>query len=172
MRDATVEHIFNCRSIIEKQLHYRFDLFHNFIDFNKIFDRTWHVDLWHFPRGFNIDKGLMQVIQNSTETHPFQYCSMSRWSTSFKLQWASFRDICSHVLFNLFLKKMIQMNFQGLFSNPALGWQQYPWGPNKNCYGAVAMARLSRLWTCISISFPTNYWLDTSLVDSIVLFCC
>ena len=38
----TVEQIFNSRVIIEKHLQHQRDLFHNFIDFKKAFDRAWH----------------------------------------------------------------------------------------------------------------------------------
>ena len=57
---STVEQIFNCRVLIEK--HQR-DFFHNFIDFKKAFNQVWHDGLWHVLRGFNIEKGLIQVIQ-------------------------------------------------------------------------------------------------------------
>ena len=39
------------------------DLFHNFIDFKKAFDRVWHAGLWQVFRSFNIDEGLVQAIQ-------------------------------------------------------------------------------------------------------------
>ena len=39
---STAEQIFNSRVIIEKHLQHQRDLFHNFIDFKKAFDRAWH----------------------------------------------------------------------------------------------------------------------------------
>ncbi|GFR92326.1 endonuclease-reverse transcriptase [Elysia marginata] len=60
---STVEQIFKCRILIEKHMHQR-DLFHNFIDFKKAFDRVWHDGLWHVLRGFNIDEGLVKTIES------------------------------------------------------------------------------------------------------------
>ena len=42
---STVEQIFNSRVITVKHLQYCRDLFRNFIDFEKVFDRIWHADL-------------------------------------------------------------------------------------------------------------------------------
>ena len=36
------------------------DLFDNFIDFKKAFDRVWHNGLWCVLRSFNIEEGLVQ----------------------------------------------------------------------------------------------------------------
>ena len=60
---STVEQIFNSRVLIEKHLQHQRDLFHNFIDFKKAFDRVWHSGLWHVLRDFNIEEGLVQTIQ-------------------------------------------------------------------------------------------------------------
>ena len=42
---STMEQIFNCRVLAEKHMQHQRDLFHNFIDFKKAFDRVWHVGL-------------------------------------------------------------------------------------------------------------------------------
>ena len=42
---SMVEQIFNSRVIIETHLQHQRDLFHNFIDFKKEFDRVWYADL-------------------------------------------------------------------------------------------------------------------------------
>jgi len=60
---STVEQIFNCRLIIEKHLQHQRDLYHNFIDFKKAFDRVWHEGLWSVLRGFNVEEELVQIIQ-------------------------------------------------------------------------------------------------------------
>ena len=59
---TTVEHIFNRRVNIEKHLQHQRDLFHNFIDFKKAFDRVWQAGLWQVLKSFNIDEGLVQAI--------------------------------------------------------------------------------------------------------------
>ena len=60
---STVEQIFNSRIIIEKHLQHQRDLYHNFIDFKKVFDRVWHAGLLQVLRSFSIDEGLVQAIQ-------------------------------------------------------------------------------------------------------------
>ena len=60
---STVEQIFNCRVLIEKHLQHQKDLFHNFIDFKKAFDRVWHQGLWQVLRNFNIEEGLVLMIK-------------------------------------------------------------------------------------------------------------
>ena len=60
---AQEEQIFDSRINIEKHLQNQRDLFHNFIDFKKAFDRVWHTGLWQVLRSFNIDEGLVQAIQ-------------------------------------------------------------------------------------------------------------
>ena len=62
---STVEPIFNSRVIIEKHLQHQRDLFYNFVDLKKAFDRIWHAGLWQVLRSFNTEKGLssFQAIQ-------------------------------------------------------------------------------------------------------------
>ena len=43
---STVELIFIGRVITGKQVQHQRDLFHNFTDFKKAFDRIWHAGLW------------------------------------------------------------------------------------------------------------------------------
>ena len=57
------EQVFNRRVIIEKHLQHQRDLFHNFIDCKKAFDKVWHVGPWQVPRSVEIDEGLVQAIQ-------------------------------------------------------------------------------------------------------------
>ena len=45
--------------IIEKHLQHQSDLFHNFIDFKKTFDRVCHAGVWQVLRSFNIVVGLL-----------------------------------------------------------------------------------------------------------------
>ena len=59
---STVEQIFNSRVIMGKHLKHQRNLFHNFIDFKKAFDRVWHADLWQILRGFNMEEGPVQAV--------------------------------------------------------------------------------------------------------------
>ncbi|KAL8607179.1 hypothetical protein ACOMHN_009573 [Nucella lapillus] len=60
---STVEQIFDIRILIEKHLQHQRDLFHNFIDFKKAFDRVWHDGLWQVMRNYNIDSNIIDVIK-------------------------------------------------------------------------------------------------------------
>ena len=60
---STVEQIFNSRVIMEKHLPHQRDLLHDFIDFEKAFDRVCHAGPWQVLRSFNIEEGLVQAIQ-------------------------------------------------------------------------------------------------------------
>ena len=51
-----------CTAVRQILQHQR-DLFYNFPDFKKAFDRVWHAGLWQVLRSFNIDKGPVQAIQ-------------------------------------------------------------------------------------------------------------
>ena len=64
---SSVEQIFSSRVIIEKHIQYQCDLFRNFIDFKRAFDRVWHAGLWQVLRSFNIEEGLVQAIQTVYE---------------------------------------------------------------------------------------------------------
>lgn len=43
---STIKQICNCHILMEKH-HDKQDLYHNFIDFKKASDRSWHKELWH-----------------------------------------------------------------------------------------------------------------------------
>ena len=58
---STVEQIFNCHIMMEKHLQHQKELFQNFIDFKKAFDRVWHDGLWHALRTFSIEDQLLVV---------------------------------------------------------------------------------------------------------------
>ena len=64
---STVEHIFNGFVITEKLLQHRCNLFHNFTDFKKVFDRVWHVGLWQVLRSFNMHEELVQATKAQYE---------------------------------------------------------------------------------------------------------
>ena len=58
-----VEHIFNNRVIIEKHLQHQHDLFHNYINFKKVFDRVWHAGLLQVLKSFNTDESIVQATE-------------------------------------------------------------------------------------------------------------
>ena len=105
---STVEQIFNCRVLIEKHLQHQKDLFHNFIDFKKAFDRVWHDGLWHVLRGFNVEEGLVQVVQALYE-HSSSAVLLNNQLGEFFQTTVGVRQGCllSPVLFNLYLERIM-----------------------------------------------------------------
>ena len=69
---STVEQIFNSRVFTGKYPQHQRHLFHNFMNFQEVFDRIWHADLWQVLRSFEIVEGLVQAIltlqENSSST--------------------------------------------------------------------------------------------------------
>ncbi|GFR65860.1 endonuclease-reverse transcriptase [Elysia marginata] len=107
---STVEQIFNCRILIEKHMQHQRDLFHNFIDFKKAFDRVWWLDgLWHVLRGFNIDEGLVKTIE-SLYMNSNSAVFLNNTIGNFFKTTVGVRQGCllSPVLFNIFLERIMQ----------------------------------------------------------------
>ena len=61
---STVEQVFNCRNIIEKHLDSQKDLYHNFIDFKKAFDRVYHEWMWSALCKFGINNDIIMIIKS------------------------------------------------------------------------------------------------------------
>ena len=59
---------FNCwphmifKAVGGKDLEHQSQLFHNFINFKKAFDRVWHNGFWRGLKEYNIDNRLICVI--------------------------------------------------------------------------------------------------------------
>ena len=106
---STVEQIFNCRVLIEKHLQHQRDLFHSFIYFKKAFDWVWHDGLWHVLRGFNIEKGLIQVTQTLYD-HVTSAVLINNQLGEFFQMTIDIRQGCilCPTLFNLFLERIMQ----------------------------------------------------------------
>ena len=119
---STVEQIFNCRIIIEKYLQHQRDLFHNFIDFKKAFDRVWHDGLWHVLRGFNVDDGLVRVIQTLYE-HSSSAVLLNNQMGEFFRTSVGVRQGCllSPVLFNIFLERIMQETLHDHHTSISIG---------------------------------------------------
>ncbi|KAI8509548.1 hypothetical protein Bbelb_133960 [Branchiostoma belcheri] len=119
---STTEQILNCRLIIEKHLQHQRDLFHNFIDFKKAFDRVWHDGLWWVLRGFNIKEGLVQIVKalykNATSA-----VLLNNQTGKFFRTTVGVRQGCllSPVLFNLYLEKIMQDTLQDYYTSISIG---------------------------------------------------
>ena len=108
-RRSTVEQIFNCRVLIEKHLQHQKNLFHNFIDFKKAFDRVWHQGLWHVIKNYNMESGLVQMIQ-ALYNNATSAVLLNNQTGEFFRTTVGVRQGCllSPTLFNLFLEKIMQ----------------------------------------------------------------
>src|SRR5437870_4286523 len=104
-----MEQICNCRILIEKHLQHQKDLFHNFIDFKKAFDRVWHEGLWGVLRSFNIDEGLVQLIQALYDSSTSAVLMSGQLGEFFETT-VGVRQGCllSPSLFNLYLERIMR----------------------------------------------------------------
>ncbi|KAL8578281.1 hypothetical protein ACOMHN_005672 [Nucella lapillus] len=103
---STVEQIFNIRILIEKHLQHQRDLFHNFIDFKKAFDRVWHAGLWQVMRNYNIDSNIIDVIKALYDDSKIAVLLNNQIGEFFRTT-VDVRQGCllSPVLFNIYLEK-------------------------------------------------------------------
>jgi exonuclease III len=106
---STIEQIFNCRLLIEKHLQHQRELHHNFIDFKKAFDRVWHEGLWQVMRSYNIEEGLIRVIEalynDASSAVKLNSCIGDFFKMSIGVRQGC---ILSPTLFNIFLEKIMQ----------------------------------------------------------------
>ena len=51
-------------SVGGKHLEHQKELYHNFIDFKKAFDRVWHEGLWRVLTEYSIDNRLIEVVKS------------------------------------------------------------------------------------------------------------
>ena len=108
-RRSTVEQIFSCRVLMEKHLQHQKDLYHNFIDFKKAFDRVWHDGLWHVLKKFNIEAGLIDMIKALYDNANSAVLLNNQLGDFFRTT-VGVRQGCllSPTLFNLYLEKIMQ----------------------------------------------------------------
>ena len=80
------------------------ELFHNFIDFKKAFDRVWHDGLWHPLRSFGIEEGLVQIMKSLYSSASSAVLLNNNVSNYFRTT-VGVRQGCllSPILFNLYL---------------------------------------------------------------------
>ena len=119
---STTEQIFNVRLLIEKHLQHQHDLYHNFIDFKKAFDRVWHERLWQVLRHYNFNNNLIQVIQalypDSSSAVPINNSIGEPFKTSIGVRQGF---LLSPVLFNVFLENIMEKALQEFHTSIAIG---------------------------------------------------
>ena len=119
---STVEQIFNCHIMMQKHLQHQKELYHNFIDFKKAFDRVWHEGLWHVMRSFGMEEGLIQTIQALYKNASSAVFLNSDTGEYFKTT-VGVRQGCllSPVLFNIFLEKIMRDTLHNFNSTISIG---------------------------------------------------
>ena len=119
---STVEQIFNCRVLIENHLQHQQDLFHNFIDFKKAFDRVWHDGLWHVLGGYGVDNRIVGVIEDLYKQSSSAVLLNNQIGNFFQTT-VGVRQGCllSPVLFNIFLEKIMQETLEDHVTSISIG---------------------------------------------------
>ena len=119
---STTEQIFNIRLLIEKHLQHQHDLYHNFIDFKKAFERVWHEGLWQVLRNYNFNNNLIQVIQslytNSSSAVRINNTTEELFKTSVGVRQGC---LLSPVLFNVFLENIMDEALEEFQTSISIG---------------------------------------------------
>ena len=110
------------RVLIEKHLEHQIDMFHNFIDFKKAFDRVWHEGLWDTMRRYNIDEDLVQIIQALYKKTSSQVLLNNEMGSEFTTT-VGVRQGCllSPVMFNIFLERIMQDTLNDHITSISIG---------------------------------------------------
>ena len=121
---STVEQIFNCRILMERHIESQKDLYHNFIDFKKAYDRIWHDRLWSSLQKYDISSNIISMIKslycNSTSAVLINNIQGNTFKTTVGIRQGC---LLSPVLFNVFLEEImddIQNNHTSSISNGGL----------------------------------------------------
>ena len=119
---STTEQILNCRILMEKHMDHQRQVYHNFIDFKKAFDRVWHDGLWNVMSEFGIDNDLVKIIKSLYESAKSAVLLNNQIGTKFDTT-VGVRQGCllSPVLFNIFLEKIMQDSLVDQSSSIAIG---------------------------------------------------
>ena len=93
---------------MEKHLENRKDVYHNFFDFKKAFDRVWHEGLWQRMRNFGISNEIIEIIEslyaNSTNAVTINNVTGNFFDTTVGVRQGC---LLSPVLFNIFLEQIM-----------------------------------------------------------------
>ena len=104
---STVDHIFTLMAIIQKQLSYHKKLYVAFIDFRKAFDSIVRMKLWTVLKKHGIKGKMYQAITGMYNTVKAKVRAGSDLTESFMCPLGLKQgDICSPVLFSLFINEL------------------------------------------------------------------
>ena len=119
---STIQQVFNCRVITEKYMQHQQELYHNFIDFRKAFDRVWHAGLWNIMRNYNIDEGLIETIE-TLYSNATSAVLVNNEIGEFFATTVGVRQGCilSPTLFNIYLERIMQETLAKHQSSVSIG---------------------------------------------------
>ena len=119
---STMEQVFNLRLLVEKHLQHQRDLYHNFIDFKKAFDRVWHEGLWQIMTNFNFDTNLIEVIKALYKDSSSAVLQNNTRGDFFHTS-VGVRQGCllSPVLFNIYLENIMRETLHDFFTSISIG---------------------------------------------------
>ena len=108
--------------MMEKHLRHKKELFHNFLDLKKAFDRVWHDGLWHGLRSFGIEEKLVQIMKSLHSSASSAVLLNNNASNYFRTT-VGVRQGCllSPILFNLYLENIMRETLHNFKSTISIG---------------------------------------------------
>ena len=104
----TINQITNVRSFIDNHIDSQTNLFHNFIDFSKEFDRVYHEGIWSILQKCGNHHKLITMIKAFYSNNTSLVLISNNLGNSFK-KTVGLRQgclLCLPVLFNIFLEEI------------------------------------------------------------------
>ena len=107
---------------MEKHIENNKDVYHNFIDFKKAFDRVWHKGLWQSMYNFGISQDIIEIIK-SLYSSSTSAVLINNVTGSFFNTTVGVRQGCllSTVLFNIFLEQIMIKTLDEYTSTISIG---------------------------------------------------
>ena len=119
---STHEQIFNCRIIAEKHIQHQRELYHNFIDFKKAFDRVWHEGLWAVMEQFGFQQDIIDLIKSLYGNANSTVLLNNQLGEPFR-NTVGVRQGCllSPILFNIYLERIMLETLENHHTSISIG---------------------------------------------------
>ena len=107
---------------MEKHIEIENNVYHNYIDFKKAFDRVWHKGLWSVMGHFGISHEIIRIIESLYENSNSAVILNNKTGDFFHTT-VGVRQGCllSPVLFNIFLEQIMQETLHNHKSTISVG---------------------------------------------------
>ena len=111
---------------MEKHIDQQRQVYHNFIDYKKSFNRVWNEGLWHVMSSFGIGNDIMQCIKSPYISSISSVLLNNNIGTKFNTT-VGMRQRCllSPVLFNIFLEKIMLDSVTNQPSSISIGGKKF-----------------------------------------------